>query len=107
MTAAKRTRVAKVETPDDRKERLWELYAAGASLSDVATANGRTPEAVRAMFNRMGKTLRPATYREPAFYERKALKLEAEATRLRKVATYLRTGRDPAELLAATTSKHR
>lgn len=88
---------------EDRKARLWDRYVGGASLSEIARDEGLSAEAIRAMFRRMGKTLRPATYREPAFYEVKAERLEFEAAELRKLAEALRSGVDPSTLLARTT----
>lgn len=90
---------------EERKEILWSVYEKDEeSCATVAKLAGTTPEAVRTMFERMGKTLRPSTFREPKFYRAKAEAHRLEAKRFDAIADELAAFRVPsADLLTRTT----
>lgn len=97
--------VAENESPEARRARLWSIYwDEGESLATVAVHAGTTPEAVRSMFERMGKTLRPATFREPKFYREKAKALRLDAERFDAIADSLSRGEVPSPALLPRTS---
>lgn len=88
----------------ERDRDMWAAYKAGATLEYLGNTYGLSREGVRAALRRMGKELRPNSWREPAFYLAKAERLREEADALEKVARELLAGRTPARSLLARTT---
>ena len=88
----------------ERDREMWAAYKDGKTLEWLGKHYGLSREGVRAALRRMGKELRPNSWREPAFYVLKAERLRDEADALDKVARELLAGRTPDRALLARTT---